>query len=377
MSANVFPSGANVLGTRANDYLHGMRSRPLITGALVGLIGTCLFAFLATEAMYTYPEVRAHHLAVWRVYLTEATYHSTWVLFGPVIVLLGSRYRIETGHISRLPIWVAASAAAGVGQALYGTFVHRVVGLTLPGVEHFAPTLLLEIGERLATGLAATVLLFTIGTLFYHVMVYYTAYRDREAELARFQLQVLRAQLQPHFLFNTLNTVSALMIDDVPEARRVLVHLADLLRISLDQMGRQHVRVDEELDFLERYLDIQRSRFGDRFTVDWSIDRKALKAWIPSMVLQPCVENAIRHGIERRADGGQISIGAHVDDGRIVLEVADNGPGAPTELASSGTGLVNIRARLQTLYGERQSVEAGNAPVGGYRVRITVPLADS
>jgi sensor histidine kinase YesM len=166
------------------------------------------------------------------------------------------------------------------------------------------------------------------------------------------------------------------MAEDVAAARRVLAQLADLLRMSLDQMGRREVAVEEEVDFLRRYVDIHRARFGDTFTVEWAIDDDVRRALLPSMVLQPCVENAIRHGIEPRGPGGRITIAARAVDKRLLLDITDNGPGTsrPVSDGQHGMGLVNVQARLETLYGNDHSFEAGNGPSAGFRVHVAIPL---
>jgi len=216
----------------------------------------------------------------------------------------------------------------------------------------------------------------------YHAVVYYSAYQDRarheaalEAELARFRLHVLQRQLQPHFLFNALHTVSALMAEDVAAARRVLAELGDLLRMSLDQMDEPEIELEQECQFLRGYLDIQSARFGDRLVVEWCVDEQARSVPIPSMILQPCVENAVQHGIEPLERGGCITIGARVQGGVVQIDISDNGRGAPRfdGRGTPGRGLVNVRERLRARYGEHQSFEAGNDPGGGFHVRMTLP----
>ena len=220
---------------------------------------------------------------------------------------------------------------------------------------------------------------------FVHALSYYQLYRERElrasqleTRLARTQLQVLRAQLQPHFLFNTLNSISALMHRDVESADRMVTRLGDLLRLSLTHTERQEVPLRQELDFLERYLDIQRTRFRDRLSAKVDADPAALDALLPSLILQPLVENAIRYGIEPRAAPGRVEIRARLDDDRLVIEVEDDGPGLPLAAQKDpnggcGIGLANTRARLEQLYGDRQQFSLVNGGGRGLVVRLAIP----
>jgi LytS/YehU family sensor histidine kinase len=216
-----------------------------------------------------------------------------------------------------------------------------------------------------------------------HALSYYRLFRDREVRnsqletrLARSQLQVLRAQLQPHFLFNTLNSIAALMHRDVESADRMVTRLGDLLRLSLSHTERQEVPLRQELAFLEKYLDIQRTRFRDRLTARVSADADALDGLVPSLILQPLVENAIRHGIEPRAAAGRVDVRARLDGDALVVEVEDDGPGlspdARGEPNGCGIGLANTRARLEQLYGDRQRLTLSNGP-GGLLVRVELP----
>jgi signal transduction histidine kinase len=198
-----------------------------------------------------------------------------------------------------------------------------------------------------------------------------------EGQLAQAQLQVLRMQLHPHFLFNTLHTISALMHKDLKAADRMLALLGDLLRDSLEKVGAQVVPLKQELEFLDRYLEIEKTRFRDRLSVQMDVDPETLDAEIPNLILQPLLENAIRHGIARRAEGGRIEIDAHAQDGMLVLRVRDDGPGLPsdTEMAArGGVGLANSQARLEQLYGPAHRFELRNRTHGGLEITLALPL---
>jgi two-component system, LytTR family, sensor kinase len=221
-----------------------------------------------------------------------------------------------------------------------------------------------------------------VGTTY--AFVYYKKYRQHElvasqleARLAQARLQVLKMQLHPHFLFNTLHTISALMHEDVEAADRMMARLSDLLRLTLETATSQEVALRQELDFLRLYIEIEQIRFGERLTVRREIEPSALDARVPNLILQPLVENAIRHGIAPRAEGGSIQIRAFRDNGSLRLEIQDDGKGLPgdwIEKNGRGLGLTNTRERLRYLYGNKQQFELCNGDAGGLMVRLTIPF---
>ena len=195
-----------------------------------------------------------------------------------------------------------------------------------------------------------------------------------EARLARAQLQSLRLQLHPHFLFNTLNTINALIGTDRHAAERVISGLSELLRMSLSSASEQEVSLARELELLTHYIEIQQIRFQDRLTVNFRIDPDARQALVPNLMLQPLVENAIRHGIAPRAAAGHVMVTATRRDGRLELSVVDDGVGEnPRADHRDGVGLGNTRARLLSLYGSDHRFEAGSPSSGGFAVHIEIP----
>ena len=189
---------------------------------------------------------------------------------------------------------------------------------------------------------------------------------------------VLRMQLNPHFLFNTLHTVGSLVRHERnSEAIRMLAGLSDLLRHTLESVGTQRVTLKRELEFLERYLQIEQIRFQDRLAVNLSIDPQTLDALIPNLLLQPLVENAIRHGVARLSTAGVIEIRTKRANGMLEIEVHDDGPGLPahwTVEQSKGVGVANTRARLEKLYGANHRFELRNAVEGGVTAIVCVPF---
>jgi two-component system, LytTR family, sensor kinase len=199
-----------------------------------------------------------------------------------------------------------------------------------------------------------------------------------QGQLARAQLQALKMELHPHFLFNTLNSVSALMHRDVDAAERMLRRLQDVFRLTLEKSAAHEVPLEEELKILEPYLEIEQIRFGDRLVVDWQVDEQVLDAAVPQLVLQPLVENAIKHGVAPRRTPGRIRIAAFRHGADLHLEVEDNGIGFGRATRSaqncSGLGLVNTRSRLEKMYDGTHRLELTTGRLGGACVRIRIPF---
>jgi signal transduction histidine kinase len=220
-----------------------------------------------------------------------------------------------------------------------------------------------------------------------HAWAYYRKYREREvhsllleSRLAQTQLQVLKMQLQPHFLFNTLNAISALMHQDVELADQMLARLGQLLRTTLESAGTQEVALKQELEFVELYLEIEQARFGSRLTVRMDVTPETMDACVPNLILQPLVENAVRHGIAPRSGPGLIEIRTRRENGTLRVEVMDNGPGlkrASTNVPREGVGLANTRARLQQLYPDQHQLTLANRAGGGVVVALCLPFREN
>jgi two-component system, LytTR family, sensor kinase len=201
-----------------------------------------------------------------------------------------------------------------------------------------------------------------------------------EARLAQAQLEVLKGQLHPHFLFNTLHAISTLIHRDADAADEMVAQLSDLLRMTLANIGVQEVPLQQELEFLHRYLDIQQMRFQDRLRVVMDVPADTLDVRVPNQVLQPLVENAIRHGVDARRGEGLVEIRARAEGGMLRLSVRDDGPGLRQDAVNGtpargrGIGLSNTRARLRELYGAASMLELANYPAGGTLVSLLIPL---
>lgn len=315
----------------------------------------------------------------------EFLYWVPFALLTPFLLMMVRRFRLEPGRLRRnLPYQMAGAVAFAFAQtfAFFALQYATVMLLDLPRESIDAMVANMRVAFWLVVLTALWKYWVIIGL--WYAFDYYKRYRERQAlasqlevRLATSQLQALRMQLQPHFLFNTLHSVSMLNLTDANAANRVLVKLSELLRITLDSNSSQEVPLGKEIDFLDRYLEIERIRFQDRLDVRFSLDADVQDALVPNLALQPLVENAIRHGISKSSSAGRIEVRARSSDGRLVLEVSDDGPGLPADWNAerdSGLGLNNTRERLERLYGADQRLEFESSPGAGLTVRISIPL---
>lgn len=293
-------------------------------------------------------------------------------------------------------LWIARRFPFSVGRWRLALVVHLISSalfslgwLALRAVlEHWRTrgemdplTFSSAFSQALVAMLFFTLLIYWGIVLGQHAFAYYWKFHERELHAAELEtrltearLQALQMQLNPHFLFNTLNAISSLMHKDVEEADRMLILLSDLLRYALDSTSEQEVPLRQEIAFLDRYLQIQQARFGERLTVRQEIDPATLDALVPNLLLQPLVENALEHGLAPRARAGQVTLRAATRDGALELEVADDGVGLPADgRFTPGIGLANTRARLDQLYGAGHRFILANAPGGGVVVSIRIP----
>lgn len=200
------------------------------------------------------------------------------------------------------------------------------------------------------------------------------------SELVQAQLQALKMQIQPHFLFNTLNSISSLVLTDPPQAHQMIAQLGDFLRLTLDYSQDQMVTLAEELRFLRSYLEIERTRFSDRLEVNFDVEPEVLSAIVPHMVLQPIVENSIKHAVSHRKNGGSIEIRAGKFEGKLRLQIKDNGSGEEARIInlkkdeSTGMGLVNVQDRLKHFYDNNAGFEMLNGEDDGMTVNLVIPL---
>jgi two-component system, LytTR family, sensor kinase len=329
------------------------------------------FGMLAAGRPLTFGHSLLAGLADWYV----------WAAFTPVVFSLGQRFRLERHR------WVAA----GLFHLVFGTMVALGdLALVTAINRHFGPTVSYVGPVFWDVYLKIVLRYFHFAFIIYWVIVaaahaaqYYRSSRDREleasqlqSELTLAQLAALRMQLQPHFLFNTLHTIASLVRDGRGEAATsTIARLGELLRQTLGSLQRNEVPLREELSFIEAYLEIEQTRFSDRLTVRFDVDRDTLEAPVPNMSLQPLVENAIRHGIARDPSAGRIEIRARQHDGRLRIEVRNDGPAYAGNGggAAVGVGLANTRARLSRLYGAGYRLDLVPDDAGGTLAVLEVP----
>jgi two-component system LytT family sensor kinase len=301
-----------------------------------------------------------------------------WVLFTPLIYAITLRYSFARESWRR-------SLAVQMGMSVLSVTTAAWILLRLTDVLRWG-----DISTPFYTRLLGLALQdlprYFVTAAVAQIVAYYGTLREREAEsaslearLAQAQLEILRAQMEPHFLFNTLNSIATLTRKNPASAEEMTLQLATLLRTSLDCAGSQEVPLRQELEFLQPYLEIQQTRFRDRLTIRLNVDADILSASVPSLILQPLVENAIRHGIAKSAAPGYLGISARRENGSVRIEISDNGIGMRKlpEQEGEGFGLRNTRARLRQLYGNRQEFRIEGGPDGGCRVTLAIPLPAS
>lgn len=330
----------------------------------------------------TYLQYASDDLAVpWSRLSSDLAGWYLWALLFPVIFWAARRFPFER-RVWRSRVLVHALIGSAVSTAYAFLVVLKSYLIIAIATMDFRPHLLKMGTDYIFGGFEFYFLIYGAVVAAVHAFDYYRKYQERElkttrleAKLAQTQLQVLRMQLHPHFLFNTLHAISALMHKNVDAADRMIALLSDFLRLSLDNVGRQEVPLQSELEFLERYMEIEKTRFGERLTVEVDVDPEALDAAVPNLILQPLAENAVRHGISRRSGRGKVEIRARlVLPETLELQVLDNGPGVAEGFSlKPGVGLSNTRARLEQLYGSEYRFEIGNGELGGLTVEIRMP----
>ena len=337
-----------------------------------------------------YLEVRAEGMdhAASRIFSWGVLTWCAWAPLTPLMVLLARRYSLvgsawKRSALIHLPAFLAFSAA----HSAAATFITLTVN-PFDNMGDSPTTFWPRFLSRMQGAFGSDLLVYGAVIGVCYAFDYYRKYREREflasqleAQLAQAQLESLRMQLHPHFLFNTLNGIVGLVRDNKNEAAvRMLVGLSDLLRHALEHSTQQEVELRKEINFIELYLSIQEMRFSDRLQIEMDIDPNTSRALVPSLILQPLAENALRHGIGRTVASGIVGISSRIEDGFLKLAVLDNGAGLPDNWqlkGSSGIGLANTSARLQQLYGENHRLDVRNRPGGGVEVVVVLPFRTS
>ena len=337
-----------------------------------------------------YLEVRSQGMdhAAWRVFSWGILTWLAWAPLTPAMIWLARRYSLiggawKTSLFVHLPAFLILSALHSAAAT--------AITLTIKPFDNMGASPMVfwpRFFSRMKGSFGSDLLVYGAVIGICYALDYYRKYREREflttrleAQLAQAQLESLRMQLHPHFLFNTLNSIVGLVRDNKNQAAvNMLVGLSDLLRHTLEHSTRQEVQLREELAFIKLYLSIQEMRFSDRLQVEFNIDPATAKAMVPNLILQPLTENALRHGIGRSADSGVVGISSAAEDGHLRLTVYDDGAGLPDDWqrkGSTGIGLANTAARLQQLYNDNHQFDIRNRNGRGVEVVIVMPLRTS
>jgi two-component system, LytTR family, sensor kinase len=313
----------------------------------------------------------------------QFTWSYLWALATPLVLFTASRIPIERNNWIRsslvhVPISIGLSVlVTAVGHLVLWLYWSRPMG---------KPYSFVNMSRFVVANFSEGIGIYLLIALTVYAVDYYRRYRegkDRtlqlEAQLSHAQLQALKMQLHPHFLFNTLHSISALLHKDVEAARKMITRLGDFLRLTLENSGSQEVTLRQEMEFLTCYLEIERIRFQNRLVTRMDLEPEALEGMVPNLILQPIVENAIRHGIAPRSTPGLIEIDAKHVDRLLRIQIRDNGPGIPehrtsVNLFEKGLGLANTQTRLERLYGTDHLFELRNSPEGGLIVTLEIPF---
>lgn len=300
------------------------------------------------------------------------------MLLTPAVFLMASRVRFDPGRRLRDLGWHAFAALALGGvhlTLLIATYVPYNQGRALRGADFPLGFKLLG-SDQLAMSILAYAVTVTVALVLHHrrqQTLAATRAAMLETQLAQAELRALRMQLQPHFLFNTLHTIGALVDEEPAKARRMTSRLGDFLRMTLEAGQAPEISLAQELTFLRHYLDIEQIRFGSRLTVIEEVDPALLGVKVPNLILQPLVENALRHGLAAREQGGTLTLRAEQVAGNLRLQVVDSGCGLPAN-PTFGIGLSNVFRRLAQHFGAAGSLTLTPAPGGGTCASVVLPL---
>jgi hypothetical protein len=336
----------------------------------------------------------SHGIPWWTLGLYYSAVNIFWAAVSPIVLWLAYRFPIERSRwIPSIAIHVLAASvlsfAALAHQAIIdhytGVFPPMVDGGLLDEYRHLI-VMFFSGGQHAVPQVSPGLLIYFAILGGVHAFDYYQRYRDRELQAARLreqlaqsQLRVLRAQLQPHFLFNTLNSIVGLIRNDENKAAvDMTTRLSDLLRQVLAYSDKQEASLREEMEMTQRYLEIQQMRFSDRLKIEIDLDPETLDATVPSLILQPLVENALLHGIAKRASNARVAVQAERRNGMLSIEVYNDGPQLPPTWSMdtcTGFGLFNTRARLQQHYPQQHSFRLVNKGADGVAASLSIPFS--
>lgn len=337
--------------------------------------------FDASQTVFVMRAQGMHHYWT-RLFLMDLFSWLPWMLATPLVLRLTRRYPpAQWRQVSTWSVHVVACAAIGVVYSAWVALweVSLNPWATMPGPGAFGQLW----SNRFYGGLLSFAILYSLIVLARHMLDSRAQLARQQTETARLneqlskaQLNALRRQIEPHFLFNTLNAISGLVREKRNDAAvSMIARLSDFLRRVVQDSGRQQVPLAEELDFTQKYLEIQQARFAERLQFSLDVPAELLPAQVPSLILQPMVENAVKHGIAQRMQGGTISITASRNNGTLTLRVYNDGPSLPAEWEKNeaGIGIANVRTRLQSLYGSTFELSLRNRRLG-VEATVSVPF---
>ena len=341
----------------------------------IGLVFTLQFYFASYRSERPVPFVDSLYMQMIWAYL--------FALATPFVLWAVSRMPIDRDNwVRNILLHIPISIVLGVLLTALG----RVLIWLRWGWPLDKPLTFESVARFVVANFTEAIGIYLLIALSGYAFCYYRRFREGqvktlqlEAQLSQAQLQALKMQLHPHFLFNTLHSISALLHKDSEAARKMITRLGDFLRLTLENSGSQEVTMRQEMEFLGCYLEIERIRFQDRLTTRLDVAQQTLDAKVPNLILQPIVENAIRHGIAPRSSQGLIEIEAKQQNGTLRIQVRDNGPGLSEHRTSEnvfkkGLGLANTETRLEQLYGPAHSFNLSNNPDGGLIVTLEIPF---
>ncbi len=306
-----------------------------------------------------------------------------WAILSPLLFRFSRHFPIEFRPLNLRNLLLhfpALISFAGIHQAIHLAVLWSIT----PRLRRQFPALIDCYRAYFGFGFYIDLIIASLIVIAVHALLYYQNFRASElaqsslkTQLVQAQLRALKMQLHPHFLFNTLHSISSLVLEDPTKANSMIARLGDFLRLTLENSDQQLVSLKEETEFLRCYLEIEQVRFGDRLTLEFELEPQTLSAQVPHLILQPVVENAIQHAIAPRATRGHINIEAKRLNSLLRLEVRDNGPGITLNgdlLRTEGVGLSNVRARLHQIYGSNFRFELMNARDGGLAIVMEIPF---
>jgi two-component sensor histidine kinase len=341
--------------------------------------------FDATQTVFSMRAEGMHHNWA-QLFVTILLCWLPWALATPLVLRLGRRFPpVQWRSLSTWSTHLAACAAIGFAYAAWSALFEALLDpwAKSPNLE---PFLQLWLG-KFYSGILSFLILYSLILAVGYMLDSHQRLARQQMETARLneqlskaQLDALRRQIEPHFLFNTLNAIAGLVRERRNDAAVTMIaELSDLLRRVLEDSNRQQAPLGEEMEFLQKYLDIQKVRFAERLQLSVDIPKELLPAQVPSLILQPMVENAVKHGIAKRVQGGAIRISACRSNGMLTLSVYNDGPALPAdwEKTHSGIGIANVRTRLRSLYGESFELSLRNQSPGGVEASVSVPFVST